>query len=289
VHSSNTKENSEKITLVSSVLPTLFAISTAMYAGWIIIYSLISTIALNILHLEGISIWMTQLTTRPLLVEHPAILFNLGITLPKTSLNIIFILVGWGCLVILISLLESGLYSYSLNISRRTQTTLIESMKKNWKKMLLFAILFTPIWILAGLLGFLTDLILLKTSLHPLIIDLIRFIFISAPLVILIPARFYFLNGDKFIESILKSFENVKHYLPETVLIIIPTGCVYLSIIWLITSKSDTLHLLISHAPFIFTLGVISWFFWSLSIFLTSRKFIKLKHNKTLQQGGQYD
>ena len=265
---------------INHAIPVLVCTSQMMWLFWIFIYSSAMSLVRLIFNASGVLDWMSALTFKSVPVDHAAILFNLALILKKNPTSIAFIVIAYACLVVAVGIVEALLYPYALDTARNTLPDFGRFFWRNWRKITLFLIMFTPIWILSGLLGYLATIITQGTSLSSIPVELIRFAFMSIPLIILIPSRFYFLEGHGFLKSIIESLFNIRVYFRSTILILIPSGCIYVVLIRLAQSSMTNLQLLLSFSPWLYALGALFWPTWSVSVFTTARAFQAINSNK---------
>ncbi|MEZ4813170.1 MAG: hypothetical protein R2883_06820 [Caldisericia bacterium] len=258
------KTQGKRVDLTS--FPVLVTFATLYYSAFIFVVSAITYIYSNILNVTGSASHLLQANGNVLLVDHLAIVFKIATSIPKNISNIILIVIFWSLMLILLAFIESGIYGYTLASSTQIEISFLDSVRKNWKKLLLFLTYFTPIFIFTGLAGFFAEFFMLKTELPITIVKITSFILMSSVLIPFIPARFYYLDGNNFRESLIFSLENFRSYATSTFLIIIPVGLVFLLTSNQLISNPDSILTIISYSPLTVILGIASWFFYTASI-----------------------
>jgi len=274
-----TNEITGEYVRIVDAISVLVCTSQMMWLSWIIIYSSVLSLMRLILNSGGMIDWINALTLKSIPVDHPAVLFNHALSLDKGIQGIVFIVIVYLCLFVTVSMVESLLYPYVLDSVRNTLPDFGWDFWRKWKKFALFFIMFTPIWILSGLLGYTATVISQGTNFPTIVAELIKFTLMSVPLIILIPARFYYSDGYGFLRSIMESLLNIQKYFKSTILILIPSGCIYVFLVQLTQNSMTGLQTLLSFSPLLYALGALFWFAWAVSVFYTVRIYQNINRN----------
>ncbi len=273
----------QKMNVDHTSFPVYVTFATLYYSAFIFVASSIVYIYSNILNITGSVSYLLQANGNIFLVDHLATVFKISTSAPKSAQNIILMFIFLVSMLIVLALIESGFYGFVLSASGEANDSFLDSIKKYWKKILLFLICLSPVFILSGLSGFFVEFLLLKTGLSSILAKVISYILMSSLLIPFIPARFYYLNGSSFRESIIFSLENFSKYVTSTFPIIIPVGVLVLIISNTISSNPNSVLTIISYSPVIVILGIVSWFFYAISISKVAKKYIELN------KGGDFD
>jgi hypothetical protein len=266
-----------KNTSIKTVFPVLVTYAVMMYSSIILVFSIFSFIIADVLKIFGSTTWVIQINNQLLFPDPFVVTTQLGLALPKTLSNIGIIVAFWFSFFVIQLVFESGLYEYLLSYMSGYDASYFNSTRKNWKNYLVFLLWFTPIWLISAILGFYSQRFFIGLGLSPLLSSMISFVILMLPLIISIPIRFYYLDGNSFLNSCINALENIKYYIIPNLVITIPIGILYVYIFNIIHLKTNSILTLISYSPIIIITGLATWVCWSLAITFSARKYLFLK------------
>ncbi|HOO96580.1 MAG TPA: hypothetical protein PKV16_03350 [Caldisericia bacterium] len=211
---------------ISLPFSDLLALSSIMLVGYylsIIITSLIVGLSLS----RGTMQIVSNLIENHNPLELPTALATKVFSIPDSVEKWIILLIVFSVVLLLQCYAETAILS-SISERQNLETGIsLRISRKTYFKVLSFDILFVGVWAAAALVWYLFSRLLWFLSVPALWVDLTGFVIASTVLIIFLPARFFWLEGKRYIESLHLSIQSIPLYAKSTFPAIIISGVLF--------------------------------------------------------------